>query len=273
MRILGLALSGGGARSFAHIGVLRKFIEAEFPIRVISGTSMGGIIAAAYALGFSLDEIEQRAIKLSRISELVKLLDPTPPMRGYLEGIKVRAYIQEWFGDSFQFSDCQIPLALTAVDLVSRKEVTLDKGNLLPALWATCAFPGLFPPVEIGNLKLVDGGVLNNLPLKQARGLGADFLVGSDVQFINQSEFPSINKRSLLLPQFFWDFYRAELIMVEELTRREIEIFKPDILVYPEIPDHIDMFFGFRQAKEIIEAGAKAVENILLDINKNIFYY
>ena len=267
----GLALGGGGARGLAHIGVLKVLLQAGIHPYCITGTSMGGIIAAAYALGHPIIEIETQALKLSKPRQLIRLLDISPDRRGLLEGNRVRSYIRNWLGEEHTFENLMIPLALNATDLLSAQEITLREGPLLPAVLATCTVPGLFAPYELGPYRLVDGGVLNNLPVRQAYELGAEFVVAINVQTdprleIPHGQVPLKIQWPFTLPEFFVDFYWAELIMVSELTKHQIEQCPPNIEIYPQLSPEITMFLGFPRAPEIIAAGEEAAKAALPQI-------
>lgn len=275
---IGLALSGGGARGFAHIGILKILEEAGIQIDCVSGTSMGGIIAAAFATGISLTKIEEHAIRLSSIKEIIKLADLTPPRRGILEGKRVHEYLREIFDEEITFEDLPIPLALNAVDLLTGEEIVLKNGALLPAILATICVPGLFTPVEMGDFQLVDGGVLNNVPTSWARELGAEFIIAVDVQLDPRNQPPWQDQPHkphwpLQLPEFFLDFYRAELIMVARLTHQNLAQCPADVLIQPPIADDITMFFGFLRAGEIIAAGEEAARQALPQIQQLLSSY
>ncbi len=268
---IGLALSGGGARGLAHIGVLKVLEKAGIPISLVSGTSMGGLIAAAYAAGFTIAEMEERALRFSHLKELMKLIDLTPQRRGLLEGQKVRNYISDWLGDRLSFDDLLMPTTLTAVDLISGKEVRLSSGPILPAVFATIAIPGIFKPVIDGGQLLVDGGVLDNLPVMPVQKMGANFIIAVDVHLYPQNYRQTNNKARhhhwpIPLPDFFNDFYLSELIMIGELTRHNLEVAKPDIIIEPAIPPEISMLFGFHRAEEVIHAGEVAAKEKLNEI-------
>ena len=265
---IGLALGGGGARALAHIGVIKVLQEHNIPIHCISGTSMGGIIAAALASGISIDDLEKEAIRKTHLSELIKLIDLSPPRRGLLEGNRVRAYLKEFIGDQYYFEDLSSPLSLNAVDLLTGQEINFTDGELLPAIFATICMPGLFTPLEYRGYRLIDGGVLNNLPVNHARSLGADFVIAIDPQIDPTSNVPwqdSPDKPSwpIPIPPFVWDFYWAEFIMVSRMTNLLLDRFPPNILIRPAIPPDITMFFGFTRASEIIETGIRAGEQAL----------
>jgi len=268
---VGLALSGGGARGLAHIGVLKVLEKAGVPISMVAGTSMGGLVAAAYAAGFTIAEMEDRAIRFSHLRELMKLIDLTPQRRGLLEGQKVRNYIKDWLGERLTFADLLMPTTLTSVDLISGKEILLSSGPILPAVFATIAIPGIFKPVIESGQLLVDGGVLDNLPVMPVQNMGANFIIAVDVHLYPQNyrhvDHPSRHHHwPIPLPEFFNDFYFSELIMIGELTRRNLEIAKPDVIIEPAIPPEISLLFGFHRAEEIIQAGEVAAKDKLDEI-------
>ncbi len=272
---IGLALSGGGARGLAHIGILKVLDEAGIPIDTISGTSMGGVVAAAYACGIPVREIEQLALRLKSVRELMKLIDLSPQRRGLMEGNRVRDYLAGFFLDR-TFESCKIPLALPAVDLVEAREVVFVDGLILPAVMATIAVPGLFSPASIGPYRLIDGGIMNNLPVDCARKLGATRVIAIDVQFDPYHEKPWQDQDTpphfpVPLPGFFLDFYRAELIMVAEITRRRLSESCPELLLRPDIPSEITMFLGFQRVDEVIEAGEQCARQALPAIRELVF--
>lgn len=267
---IGLALSGGGARGLVHVGILKVLMEAGIPIDCISGTSMGGVIAAAYACGIPVCEIEERSLQLSHMHELVKLLDVSPQRQGLLEGTRIRNYLAELFIDR-NIENLPVRLALPAVDLVQAREIVFTSGLVLPAVLATIAIPGLFKPMEIGPYHLVDGGILNNLPVDRVRELGAEIVIAVDAQFNPYTEKPWQHQPDgprfpLPLPDFFLDFYRAELIMIAELTQAHLKVSPPDLLLHPPIPMDIDMFLGFPRIPEVIAAGEECARDALPEI-------
>jgi len=268
MKTLGLVLGGGGARGLAHIGVLKVLEEAGIPIGFLCGTSMGGVVAAGYAAGLSPEELEIQAIRMSRKRELVRLVDISPPRRGLLAGSQVRMFLSSLIGEHLTFADLRCPLALCAVDLVTARPLMLCEGPLMPSVVATMSIPGLFPPVEMGGCRLVDGGVLNNLPVDLARQMCAEVVIAVDVQFNPSSglpwqDLPEKPHFPLPLPSFFQDLYRTELIMIAELTQARLLLNPPDLLIRPAIAPDVTIFMGFLRAPEIIQAGEQAAREAL----------
>jgi len=270
---LNLALGGGGARGLAHIGVLKVLEKEGFPIGYLTGTSMGGLIGALYAAGWTAEQLEAEAIKMTSLRRLVKLLDPTPVRRGLLEGHRVRDQLKEWLGGDLTFDQLKISVGLIAVDLYTAQEVVLQQGSVVEAVLATIAVPGLFPPVHMGSYQLVDGGILNNLPVDEARAIGSGPIIAVDVSpsFPLQSLGRADDEGKLwpaIFPHFAQDFYTAELIMINALTSARLEQAPPDLLLQPAIPPNISIFWGITQAPKAIAAGEKAALKALPKIEK-----
>ena len=253
---IGLALGGGGARGLAHIGVLKVLEEEGISADCLAGTSMGGIIAAAYAAGLSVTELETEALRLANLSHLARLMTWTPPWQRLLGGNRARRYFTKVLGEDLSFDTLHLPLALTAVDLVRGQEVILREGPVIDAILATAAIPGAFAPVEMNGYRLVDGGVLNNVPADVARQLGATVIIAVDVAFdvcySDTEEMPSSSSGSVLLPAILRDIWQAELI------------------IHPPIPPDITFFTGFTRAEELIALGEQATREALPQIRQAI---
>jgi NTE family protein len=230
---------------------------------------MGGIIAAAYAAGVTVAELEKEARRMAKLRELMKLVDPLPPRRGLLAGKRLRAYLSRFVDPSLTFRDLHLPLALTAVDLLSGDEIHLDEGSVIDALIATCAFPGVLPPVASNGQWLVDGGLLNNLPVDVVRSLGAEVVIASNVTpdsvRENNLEAPETLR---LLPDFLWDSYRAITLLGRALTQIRIVNTKPEVLIQPQLPPEIGIFSSFPRATEIIAFGEREANRCLPRMNE-----
>ncbi len=164
---ISLALGGGGARGAAHIGVLRVLEKAGYKVKAIAGTSIGSMVASIYATGKTADEVEQifAAVDQSRLygwplSDGPGLLG----MRGITDFLRVQ------LGER-TFDDLVIPCAVVAVDLNSNREIILQEGHVVDAVSGSIAIPGIFPPKEYHSYLLVDGGVLDPVPVRAARAL------------------------------------------------------------------------------------------------------
>lgn len=167
MRNITLALGGGGIRGIAHIGVLRALEKNGFTIRAIAGTSAGGLIGALYAAGKSPDELLAVITGLDQKKLFTRAKTDGPSLLGIAGLVEVLSGL---LGGQ-TFNDLRLPFACTAVDIVSGQEVILHHGNLLQAVSATAAVPGVFPPLQLDGVTLVDGGVLDNIPVRLARWL------------------------------------------------------------------------------------------------------
>lgn len=164
---ISLALGGGGAKGNAHVGVLRQLEKEGFRIRAVAGTSFGGIVAGMYAAGYTPDEIEDNFASVDQTRLFSYFSGSKPSLLG-LEGV------QKWLDSSFgqkTFVDLKLPCALTAVDLNNGCEMVLQEGLLKEAILATIAIPGVFPAFPMQGKELVDGGVLNPVPVSLARML------------------------------------------------------------------------------------------------------
>jgi len=260
---IGLALSGGGARGLAHIGVLKVLEQEDIAIDCLAGTSMGGLIAAAYAAGLTPGFLEQEACRIGRLHNLLSLADPSPLRRGFFQGRKVYRYLTGHLGDR-TFDDLQLPLVLVAVDLNAGQEVHLGLGRVADAVRATIAIPGVFTPVERDGQLLVDGGLLNNLPADVVRGMGADVVIAVDALSDGRAELYLIQalRRRRYVPNGLADtadvLWRSLEIMRREINRRRLAEAHPEAILRPGIPPDVSILTGFSHAAEIIAAGEQA---------------
>lgn len=177
-RSVGLVLSGGGARAFAHIGVIRALRERNVPIDFVGGTSMGGVVAACVAMGWDDEEIDFRIRK--GFVETNPLGDYTLPVVGLVRGKRVDRRLKEHFGDAM-IGDLQMPFYCVSTNLTDGNAHLHRRGYLRHALRASIALPGILPPVIDDGDVLVDGGVLNNFPIDIMQGLHRGYIIGADV--------------------------------------------------------------------------------------------
>src|SRR5947209_3609242 len=170
---IGLALGGGFARGFAHLGVLQVLEQNRVPISCIAGTSVGSILGAAYASGAPL----ARIIATCRTLRLRDIARWRVSRLALASNHRLGDLIERVF-EARSFEELQIPMAVVATNLNSGERVVITHGNLIDAIRASCAFPGLFEPVEIGTRCLADGGLVAPVPTLAARDLGASFVLG-----------------------------------------------------------------------------------------------
>jgi NTE family protein len=175
---VGLALGGGALRGMAHVGVLRVLEREGIRVDCIAGTSAGSVVGAAYAAGIPPAKMEELACSL-RGKDVAR---PALSRHGLLSFDRLGAYVARTLGD-VSFSDLRLLYAAVAVDVESSEQVILRTGRVAPAVQASCSVPILAKPVEIEGRLLVDGGVLNNLPISVARELGADVVIAVNLNY------------------------------------------------------------------------------------------
>lgn len=175
---IGLALSGGGARGFAHIGVLKVLAENNIPIDMIAGTSAGAVVGGALAAGMSVEEIVIMASKVGWTNMTRPSLSPL----GLLSNAPMGRFIESEFPVT-SFEELAIPFATVTCDFESGEEVVFkDSGDLVFAIRASCAVPGVFAPIkDIDGRLLVDGGVVSPMPTDTVRKIGADIVIAVDL--------------------------------------------------------------------------------------------
>ncbi|MEF2278022.1 patatin-like phospholipase family protein [Deinococcus sp. YIM 134068] len=250
----GLVLGGGGARGLAHIGVWRVLEEAELRPSVLAGTSIGGLVAAFIAAGASADD-------LTRVAEAVswrRLLDWR--LGG---GLLRTSAFEAWLAANLPptFEELAIPLAVTATDVLTGRQVYLSSGDLFPALRATTAYPGAIDPVPFGDMLLADGGVLNQVPVDAALFLGVHRVVAVDVTSPGLLELPERRRRlwrrereAHLGP--VQALRRAADIMQAQLTDARLSLYRPDVLLRPAV-EGVDLP-SFHRGAQAIQAGEEA---------------
>ncbi|MGD2207619.1 MAG: patatin-like phospholipase family protein [Anaerolineae bacterium] len=171
-RRVGLALGGGGARGFAHLGVIQVLEQEGVPVDCVAGTSVGSLVGAAYAAGLRGGRLLDLALKI-RWRDVAR---PAWPRNGLVSFARMEPYIIRLLGD-LTFAELEIPYAAVAADLVTGEEVILREGRLAPAVRASCSVPSVVTPLELDGRFLVDGGMINNLPISVVRDLGADIVL------------------------------------------------------------------------------------------------
>jgi NTE family protein len=235
-RRLGLALSGGGGKGAAHIGVLQVIRDLDIPIDLIVGTSAGGAVAVLYAAGFDLPAIQD----VFRQSALRRIATPDPSGTGIIGQRRREEMLYRLLGQR-TFADLSIPCAVVATDLVSGEMVVLREGPLVPALLATTALPALFPPVPYGDMLLADGGILNNLPVDVAYELGAQRVIAVDLRdaqagfSLQPEENDSLFARFMFAPKQFAVAQRALSLLMAEATELRLQQYPPDLLIQPDV--------------------------------------
>ncbi len=276
---ISLALGGGGSRGYAHVGVIRRLEQAGFRIRAVAGSSAGGIIAAFFAAGYTPDEMEAQFSRLDQTKLFGRSPDDGPALLGVAGAGK---WLHEHLGER-TFDDLKIPCALTAVDLKSAREIILDRGRLVDAVLATIALPGILPPQQIEDYQLVDGGVLDPVPVSVARSLAPNLPVVAVVLTPLLEQAGSLTRIPLPIPipkpivqritrfrvvQAFEVFIRAVDAAGRMLTELRMQVDNPEAVIRPRVGqigllDKVDVH-------EVIRLGEEAADAILPELRRSL---
>jgi len=251
---IGLALSGGGARGFAHIGVLKVLAEHSITFDMIAGTSAGAIIGGALAAGLSVGDLVAMSEKIG----YTNVMRPTVSLGGMFSNVPLGQFLLRHLPVS-RFEDLAIPFSAVAFDLANSEKVILSgSGDLIPAIRASCAVPGIFAPVrdKRGHL-LVDGGVASPMPTDVVRAMGADLVIAVDLLACGAS-YRSDSKTGITI------LIQCAMAALRCITKSEH--LHADIAVQPQIahlrPDQIG------KRIEFIELGEKAARESMPEIKK-----
>lgn len=258
IRKIGLALSGGGARGLAHIGVLEVLENEGINISAVSGTSMGSVIGALYCAGTTINEILD-FMNSSLWKRLVISTAFAIPNLPALNSRKVDRLLNKFLEEK-TFSDCKKPFCAVAADIVSKNKVFLTEGKLKDAVKASIAIPGIFEPLIKDSMILVDGGAIEPVPIDAIRKMDVDFVIAVALDNIDRKLVPT-SKTSV------FSIIDLTLSMME----REIETQyfpKADVLIQPKTGDF--GMFEFTKAEEIINAGRTAAIRKVVEIKKKI---
>jgi NTE family protein len=235
-----LALGGGAARGFAHIGVIEVLEENGIHPDIVTGTSAGSFVAAMYAAGRSGKELETIALNLDES----RLTDWAFPGRGMIRGTALADYIREQVGNR-SFDQLKVPLGIVATDLDSGKPILFRRGDVGTAVRASSAVPAVFTPVRIGTHEYVDGGLTSPVPVRSAREMGADVIIAVDI-----SQLPDGGATGDALHMLLQTFS----IMSRSIN--ELELKEAEIVLHPKLTGVAGTDFTLR--KKNIEAGREA---------------
>lgn len=173
---LGFALGAGGSRGVAHIGFLKAMEEEGIKPDLIAGCSMGSVVGAAYSSGMTIKDME-RAVEKLRILDLIM---PNSQRGGMFETKRIRKLLERYIGD-IEFDELKIPYRCIAVDMITQSVVEFHEGKVLDGVIASSSIPAVFKPTQKEGMRLVDGGVLERVPYRTAKAMGADIVVAVDV--------------------------------------------------------------------------------------------
>lgn len=299
-RAVGLALGSGLARGIAHIGVLKTLNRHGIYPGIVAGSSIGALVGGCY-LGGKLGELEDWALSLNR-KKVFSYLDFRIRSAGLIGGHKLFALLREHFGET-TIEDLSLPYVAIATDLVTGHEVWLRRGDLIDAMRASFALPGVFPPVSLSGRFVVDGALVNPVPVSPCQALGARMTIAVDLNAdmmgkaarpgqnyqtiagfdpLNERDVPKedqklfsafsltnrIFRRDPEGPSLFGVMVSALNIIQDRLTRSRLAGDPPDVHIKPAL-GHIGVL-EFERARELIERGEQATEAAMPDIRTAI---
>jgi NTE family protein len=277
-----IALSGGGALGLAHVGALKVFEENDITPKFVSGTSAGSIVGALYASGMSVAEIEKIVLSVDR-KKTFQLLAPSLPRGGIIEPNEFVAFMEDIVGKDTMIEDLALPFVAVAVDFRNGNILYLDRGRVVDAIRASISIPGVFKPMEANGTLLVDGGLRENLPLSALKNFNYDTLIGVNVLKTTELKLDGIftpisaknkyekdepdnfferivealqmriSNRLNHLPRLTYVGYQSILIMMTELSNKEIQICNPDLVLHLNLSKIQP--WEFWRGKEAIEIG------------------
>jgi len=274
-----VALGCGGARGNAHIGVLRRLEKEGFQVCAIAGTSFGGLVSILYAAGFSPADIEELFVTVDQTTLYSRGTEKGASLLGLCGAT---TFFESIFGEK-TFDDLKIPCAVTAVDLKSGNEVILTEGRLVDAILATIAVPGVFPPRHINGWELVDGGILDPVPVSVARSLAPECPVIA--VSLNKTLGSPARTWTIPIPSFLprpivgllsrvslakaADIYlRSQDIVDRALAQYRLSVDNPDAIIRPDV-HHIEMLDQV-DVHEVARRGEEAVELVLPELRTKL---
>ncbi|OGW39598.1 MAG: patatin [Nitrospirae bacterium GWD2_57_9] len=253
---IALVLGGGAARGFAHVGVIRALEQEKVPIDLIVGTSVGSLIGAIYAHDLNSFELEWTAFSLEKehIFDFAVLSALTG--MGPVKGDRIEEFVRAKIPVA-NIENLKLPFAAVATDLNRGTRVVLDRGSVAKAVHASSSIPGVFNPVEYQGRYLVDGGVIDNIPISVAREKGADIVIAVDISE-NVANFNIANLFDVMIQS-------VNIMFAENVAYKKRDA---DILIAPAV-GNVAML-DFTQKKRCMQAGIEATQRAMPEIRKKI---
>jgi NTE family protein len=294
---IGIVFGGGGAKGAAEVGVLKVLEETGIQVDYIAGTSIGSIVGGLYAAGYKANELEtmfqtQEWLSLLTDRKASLINEPYQTINGvtYIFGFPVMDRNSSIFGimkgetvenmlDSMlsvkgckTFESLPVPFCCVTADIRTAREVVISKGSISKAMRASMSIPGIFKPVKLDDRLLVDGGMLNNLPVDVCRKMGADIVIAIDLQ---QEEQKPRKQTDLSMLSSLADLIGFGGILEWITNRPDIEKYlenrkKADIYIHPNLPDADASSFGNKNAARMIQAGITAAKQIVPELQRAI---
>jgi NTE family protein len=269
---VGLALGGGAARGIAHIGVLEVLEKEGIPVDVIAGTSAGAIVGSLHAAGISAAEIKNRVLSFNW-QRRGRLLDLSLPRTGFIAGQRITNEIQSMMGGDLKFSDLRKPFACVACDLLSGEEAVMTGGSVAEAVHASMSIPVIFQAVKRKGRYLIDGGLVNQVPVNVVKAMGADYIIAvnvvprhthklkarlDDMAVPEESALPKLNLVNVML----------NVVDIANSCRIEASLHGADVIIEPRM-----LQIGpadFHKAELAILQGEMAAVDALLKIKRDL---
>lgn len=249
---IGLALGAGGARGFAHVGVLQVLEKMGIHIDFIAGSSMGSLVGAFYCNGMDIKYLEQLAINLKRRH----WIDFTVPKMGFVNGTRIMEMVK-FLTKGKNIEDLQVPLAIVATDVEKGERVVYREGPIYQAVRGSISIPGIFTPHRYQGRLLIDGGVIDRVPIHVAREMGSDLVIAVDVGLFD---------REAQVKSIFDVIFQSIEIMEREILRSRM--LDADIVIRPDV-GHISST-AFTQIDDAIRLGREATEQVAELIRRTI---
>jgi len=265
-RKVGLALGGGAARGMAHIGVLQILEKSNIPIDMIAGTSAGAAVGAIYAQGKNTDELKKLAQSWDW-KQRAQVIDLALPRSGFIAGHRIKKLLKSIIGD-VNFDELKMPFACVATDVITGEEVVINQGSVLEAVRASISVPIIFSVVKYGERYLVDGGLVNPVPVSVLKDMGADFIIAVNVTprlnripgAVYLKESDSEGKSATKEPNIFSVIMKIFSINNSQVV--EASLNGADVIIEPRMAG-IGMA-DFSHAEEcILEGGLSAIDAVL----------
>ena len=289
---VGLALGSGSSRGWSHIGIIRELIREGIEPDIVCGTSIGSLVGAAYVSG-NIEQLEEWVLSLNKF-ETARFLEVNLSLSGFVNTERLYSFLQlHVANESVQIETLDKPYAAVATSLDKGREIWLSKGSIIQAVWASIALPGLFPPIRHNKQWLVDGGLVNPVPVSVCRAMGADVVIAVNLngdivgRHFQQSSSEQLNtgvtaRITDLVMEYTGGFFENSTqeqppglfdalagsvnIMQDRITRSRMAGDPPDVLLHPRL-SHIGLLEFYRAAESIRE-GEKCVQRMMPEISR-----